>query len=74
MSPSPMALNLKVEEIPTHATMLEGSDSDPAACPTSTNSLDSTDPNSAEVLSRPGVSAGTSTCLILSPTRATVSA
>jgi hypothetical protein len=38
---SPMTLNLKGEEMPTHTTTLEGSDSDSdaAACPTTTNSL-----------------------------------
>jgi hypothetical protein len=70
-----MALNLK---IPTHATTLERSDSDPAACSTSTKSLNPTNPtnpNGAEFPSgpRPRVSAETSTSPILPPTRATSS-
>jgi hypothetical protein len=43
---TPMTLDLKGEEMPTHATTpdSEGSDSDAAACPTSTNSLKPTEP------------------------------
>jgi hypothetical protein len=40
---SPITLNLKGEEMPTHVTTtLECSDSDAAACPTTTNSLKQT--------------------------------
>jgi hypothetical protein len=39
-----MTLDLKGEEMPTHATALEGSDSDAAACPITTNSLKPTQP------------------------------
>jgi hypothetical protein len=43
---SPITLYLKGEDMPTHATTLpvEGSDSDAAACPISTNSLKPTEP------------------------------
>ena len=85
---SPITLNLKGEEMPTHATTtLEGSDSDAAACPTTTNSLKLMNPttntgmdspktstrptkmNAAEMPSRPGMCAETSTCPMLLPTR-----
>jgi hypothetical protein len=39
---SPIILNLKGEEMQTHVTTLDGSDSDAAACPTITNSLKQT--------------------------------
>jgi hypothetical protein len=43
---TPMTLDLKGEEMPAHATTpdSEGSDSDAAACPISTNSLKPTEP------------------------------
>jgi hypothetical protein len=42
---SPLALGVKVEEVPTLATALEVADSDAAACSTKTNSgLDPTNP------------------------------
>jgi hypothetical protein len=87
----PISLNLTGEEMPTHATTLEGSDSDVAACPTTTNSLNPTNPttntgkdslktsthptkanlNAAEMPSPPGMgmSAETSACPMLPPTR-----
>jgi hypothetical protein len=87
---SPMTLNLKGEEMPTHATTLEGSDSDAAVCLTTTNSLRPTRPttntgqnipktstrptSAAEMPSRPGMKADLSTWPMLPPTRATSSA
>jgi hypothetical protein len=41
---SPETLNLKGKEMPAHATTLEGPDSDAAACPAATNSLNPTNP------------------------------
>jgi len=44
MEVAPVTLNLKGEEMPTHATTQKGLDSDAAACPTTTNSLRPTNP------------------------------
>jgi hypothetical protein len=82
-------LNLKGEEMPTHATTLECSDSDAAACPTTTNSLkpmhpatnagqdspkSSTRPTQTNAAEMPGMKAEMSTCPMLPPTRPTSSA